>query len=1341
MAECTLSRPLVIPAHIDAALRCQSDEDNNGLDDGVEREIAECLAPLHHFHSGYVEPAQTVLYNTRVLQVDGTTLTGIVKFMHLWPRDDGFVLSTTSWDAPGVPAAGACQHNDHVGDSQNITVRFRVQMAGISWTVEQAGVVSGMEKKQCMNPNDPLGPRIACPGQDETFTLDHVNVYPSPGKHHFYWNVDPDDTYATDMWAWDEDCADPHDGQGGDLAMVGERLKHMPEQASCGDLVGATPLPFGMPPFDGLFPNLCERDFLHLPNPTINTHFAANHLMDTDGTLCSYCQESFCTSSFAGSANISDGAPTKGDLDDDGIPNSADHCPLTKDHGAPKDGCGLGGLDCDFDGIPDGCDPDPTGRNQYVAGGGVDAFGELVHPPTSAKILGANVGALRGGYADFDGDNVADGVDGCPSQADHPLYVSSAPNWNGWAETMNFTDKVLVPDPSRTPWRTDAGLLLRSNACDPYPVTETKFWPDVDKVSGPQISACKVQLSDQVGADVAPIDVRYTTGISANDPNQSQATRLVALQARRCQCAYDDSACTSDKASACHAGKNREQGGAPWRGWRPVAREPGLSLEGLTLDAKLVSSPILVQATTLEESGPVSMAWDWMTERELIPGAFAEDSFSTEGTGAFGFVKSHHVFAVQGLFEENAAGPNDYLTQTPGSRYPKLPTSKFPEPDVGDIGAALEIDDVASMQNRRLRASHGGSFYLESRHTTMVSAPACVHWLGALAKLWLPDPPYELRGPRLWGDGGPRIRDKVWIAPTEGWRKTMGLVAGAPAWMEGATASAPWTAVAEHQVGRLFVVEIGQTWSRFAVLDPATDGPLTVEMRVSVEGALPRALSASAQVIADEASGLVAVVDAAHGVVLGYDPALDRWSEHELPRAMDASYALVGQSLVGASTTGVWAMDILDGRAQAIAGVPLRARPIVTAVAGSNAVLIAGGLDAAGAAHDDIWRITPSASGPVVQRLWKDTLGGRLVAGEAVLAAGAGRSIVAYRRSTSVEGFAIEQRRTDDGWTGREPGQPAACAATDAMGARLCPTGSGPWDAVGRLSCGTDSPPLTCQGASALLVGERALPGAAKQAKAGVGGVWNLRPDRLEWRGLTASLGDASVKTAGLTTPYHFDAGPEGALVATRGGLRWVQEAPTSLVVSAAVPVCGVPLKVARLGASSWAVLTHTAISLVSTASGTPEVRRQGLLRARPGAADDWVLEAIGPTPPAVCQTAPSALALQLLAARSFVSPAGRDLFLSRGPFVARIALGETALEIERLHLVLDPLTAIRYDADGGRLYGVGVFGTHVFDFRAGGLGHQVGHSVGTWVKRTDEGTLSARVTPLGQVIVARTER
>ncbi len=97
-ADCTLPRALVLPRAMDPALRCEHDQDDNGLDDEMELELGRCLAPAFRFQTGHVEPPTRVLFNAhgRIPRGGDGQAVGpmelVFKYVYLWPSDDGFTL-------------------------------------------------------------------------------------------------------------------------------------------------------------------------------------------------------------------------------------------------------------------------------------------------------------------------------------------------------------------------------------------------------------------------------------------------------------------------------------------------------------------------------------------------------------------------------------------------------------------------------------------------------------------------------------------------------------------------------------------------------------------------------------------------------------------------------------------------------------------------------------------------------------------------------------------------------------------------------------------------------------------------------------------------------------------------------------------------------------------------------------------------------------------------------------------------------------------------------------------------------------------------------------------------
>ena len=156
---CPLDRSPFLPwVALPDELKCDFDQDGNGLDDAIERQIAACVAPLILFDSGEnarLPGEPRTLFTAERVGLDSVLIT----YIGLFAYDGGYVFS-------------ACG-NDHPGDFMVVRVKVAIGRQLGTWTAAPVEVSGG-----------DLGTLVA--GQDIQLNGSHAVVYASAGKHHQY---------------------------------------------------------------------------------------------------------------------------------------------------------------------------------------------------------------------------------------------------------------------------------------------------------------------------------------------------------------------------------------------------------------------------------------------------------------------------------------------------------------------------------------------------------------------------------------------------------------------------------------------------------------------------------------------------------------------------------------------------------------------------------------------------------------------------------------------------------------------------------------------------------------------------------------------------------------------------------------------------------------------------------------------------------------------------------------------------------------------------------------------------------------------------------------------------
>lgn len=1377
-AECTLPRALVLPAAMDAKLRCEHDEDDNGLDDEMEELLGKCFAPRLRFDSavGLEEAPSKVCFNaivknpvpTQPVPSDGS-VNVTLHYGLAWPHDDGFTqmsawrcsedaatactiaIGSKPWTAWAYGACvglyelacirGCGDGNAHTGDFQTLSIDAKVEPGVDRWFATVGATDIGTPASGLAALGTPNG--------------DTWDVFLTPGKHHFFQRANAGDTYPMDVTLTSKkgdlafiadlqesfhidtlDCDDPHDGGGPSLQFT--ELHHVPALGTAGDLVGGT------------WVNFCSRDVRNQPG------VAATHLPAPTTSLpgCDYFQAHFCDGSDQVAGAAAGMSYPRGVFDNfDGDPekNHVDKCPSIK---------GSDNLDdSDDDGLPDACDADTDHESRYVGRGGTRSDGVTIKG-TVAKVTSktplVTPSSYRGGYSDFDGDNVADGADLCPNDlgasADvHVIAERDAADWNRWAHVMNLQSVDLA---TREELERQTGYVHRGNACDPYPVTQSRASRDAGGLDkGPSLF-CRGLIDVSHGASEIPIETLATLGTSAN-AQPSKQPRLFAHRAYRCDCQGDDG-CLDNRDSACFRGRmGRPPTLETWAGWTPTHR-PGCVLDA---DGRCAATPL---ALTPGVTTKVRSTWAWVDELTAAPALVRPGSVSdvvVEGTPA---KASADKFAIRTMFDEGES-----LTVAPGLLlYWDQTRALYGEPDTGVTGAQLKLNILNTDENRRTRSSVASTLVQpHSEYTTQIDTGDCQlfdkDWFARwFARVRHPDPIDELllqvftrpggldqvrlRSP-LDGVTRPVVGDDSW----SGWMGQPGALGVL------ASAGLSTTATVGDSVSltpatnpTLVWIQTGTTTSsRWALTVPTRVGEADVTYTRAFEGEAPFGLTGAARVITDHLRDRVVVVDPATGLVAAWDPVRRARSHHtvEAARRTGAAFALDGATLFvtgggtgeSLSSTELVLVDVFDGTSFTREGIPARRDGLLTLASDSHTLVFGGGIDAAGRAHDDVWTLDFARPSAAPVKLASDTAGGRLVAGEALLDV----AVKAPRlRALSLgTGLPELRERVDSGWRALDAVDTPACTAADLDGGQLCSLGGSPWAAPGRLTCDTSADPHACLGAPGDVEATRTLGRGVVAVDVTADTVWSLRGRSLEQRIVPPRPEDVTLRHIPLgARASALSASDEGVMIATERGFSYL--APGA-AAPAEVSVCGRGVAVDRLSPGVWIGATSQGVVLLSVTNGTPTVTRE----ARAVTADDSdedesdvSLSLSSASPGDACPSRRQRCHDDAHAA--VLALGARDVLWRRGSRVARIRVDASGFVV--VGEARAPLHgALSFDPLGQRVYGDRRHGTAVFDLRGGGLrATSVDDAFDGWIGRRDSGTLSARLRH-GRVELARVVR
>jgi hypothetical protein len=188
---------------------CDQDEDNNGLDDAIETELAACFVPEVRFDSLEnalrVDEPQVFFSAFRL----GARLVRL-NFAFLFARDGGYVLGT---DFP-------CMTDDHDGDVESVSV-------DVTWTGRDRAWFGAPVAVRVLDPRDAEMHVEAASSSGVEFAGTHPVLYATAGKHH--WLTQPESlAYACHCGPLGR-CGQVHDrADGRGPAIVAPVVRHAP---------------------------------------------------------------------------------------------------------------------------------------------------------------------------------------------------------------------------------------------------------------------------------------------------------------------------------------------------------------------------------------------------------------------------------------------------------------------------------------------------------------------------------------------------------------------------------------------------------------------------------------------------------------------------------------------------------------------------------------------------------------------------------------------------------------------------------------------------------------------------------------------------------------------------------------------------------------------------------------------------------------------------------------------------------------------------------------------------------------------------------------------------------
>ncbi len=1362
---------------------CAHDEDGNGLDDDMENQLAKCFVPESRFDAAENElrPCEPVTGFTawRLTDVEPGHVLVKMHYEGLWRKNGGFAAD----DDFGCGDA-------HEGDNEYFDVTLDIHQDGGVWRAEPTAYnrcpngqfdgthlifyhsagkhhvycTAGLGKYDITDPaglcNDPHygNGRIRVPAwlwhAPAIGPLTRWQCGVSAGAHPKTQNL------SATLWAstvpqvagtggFVNACAWARDGsltpaatlQPRDLTNLG-----FPGQ----DLLGLhfySTETSGVPSFmhvgqdyttdadaDG-FPEVSGIDF------TKPREFGAKCVFDDHGNPIV----------------LPDGSPQTAPVEEVVTPVSAtDPCPIDPSQD-DADGDGLSGI----------CDPDSTWKNQYVGRGTADLPAVPTQPSWSSRPLYA-----YGGYWDSDQDTRPNGIDECPSIAKSALGLS-----NRVGEDANWP-----PDPVTN---NQLGAFQRGDVCDPYPVSFSRWMPDDVKPA-----SCKTFGTYASGDDSIPIQTQTYRGRSANDPAWDGTTINYpgygwTAQTYRCACRDSNgdplpgSGCVADPSSECFQAAVTPAADKthPGRGWRPVERGGcALSPSSSWCASRNVAVPQLDTASD-------TISWDWTAELASHGPAKPEPHFESDDVQhvAGGLLNS----AYDRLTHDYAAWTLIHIDQAPS--FPQRPGSFYADPE--RVLAGSKLNDVTSLESRRMRSDLSDQTVKpEQLHSSVSIGVGCTlltadQLLGRLTLWFGPDPVsfagQNIADARVLAHAGGLVESAVLLRPAQQDYATI-LLASEPrtsgSWLATAQVSVvPMTATfrriggiegstvpiaigASAEPDLLVLDRAGSNWARLA---PVDSDATSVQYAVLEQGTIPASLSPDTVLVADSAGRAAAAVDFAAGAVESYSPDEQAWTRLFLPDALrgrqGAAVALWGPNLIIASgirdgepTTDFWVMDLYGAGAHELRGdLPPRVNAALTVTPDGGRVLLSGGRDPAGVLHDDVWALADPAHQPgqLLRQLSADTSGATQGTHSVLLPDRRGTALLRFVVNPDLDTKTRIETRTPSGW---EPagagGKPKTCAADDVQGGRLCRLSDAWWADAGRVPCGG----ATCDGSAGVPSRLARIPGHRKAvaADADATGLWVLRKRSLE-RWIIAQDGSLHFVAAARLPARGWDVRARAgvALVATSRGVVRAQATEGALDLDPALPLCGRPVHVTPMADGVWGVQTTFAFVIVGGEPDAPlsPLSTSVLVPAGHGHGRAFSIGSDART---------------VAACRAFDREPGEIEELSRSSAVtsagasrALVAWGDTlfdldvsrpeAPEVRSALRLAEPLSALRADETGGRIYGLSRDGSlapghcnrddaPIFDLRGVVLERSGQHDVPTWVLRRENGDVRVRVSRFG---------
>ncbi|MBE7485105.1 MAG: hypothetical protein HS104_34695 [Polyangiaceae bacterium] len=424
---------------------------------------------------------------------------------------------------------------------------------------------------------------------------------------------------------------------------------------------------------------------------------------------------------------------------------------------------------------------------------------------------------------------------------------------------------------------------------------------------------------------------------------------------------------------------------------------------------------------------------------------------------------------------------------------------------------------------------------------------------------------------------------------------------------------------------------------------------------------------------------------------------------------------------------------------------PRRSGPFLGWDAQGAGLIYAGGADAWGVAHSDVWSLRVGVSD--ASRIARDVAlppGSQAIdRGSMLLASGAsGQALWWTVGQIGASDQVTHSVRIAEGggWVDADPRTLAASfpRCEDGTEARRCATGTEWWRAPGAL-CDSTCRARLSETSAALAQ----LPGTGASDIALEGSsLWVARGNDVDLWTLLSGKAE-KITSIPLGSPVRALAEQDGLLAAaTDAGIsRMLGGTASSTALGAPVDVCGVPPDLVGVGEGQWVVATTAGAALLRTSSeGVLEIASEGFLESTPSG---WTLV---PRSTSAAHSKKCAV-LDKAGCGAFCGPDlprrlafdGREIELARGLALIRLRWnGDGVLAVHDSLKAQGVIRGVKSTGSVSYLVPGGLLGNKEDAVSLGATLTPAGkHDVGDWVLSEQSGPFRARLKPGGRVEIA----